>query len=118
MKFLGLVEPKDEKAIYRKTAEETIHGSALAEVQHGQVELFEPARELEDGGTTQILTKEEIAKLANKLRNGLREFGRFNVKVEGNIAEISVSNRATRTPKKKADKAVDAPKAPAKKAAK
>lgn len=111
MKLIGLSVPTDGKAIYREIAEITKTGAAQEPAQTMKVQLYELA---EASGELVQITKEEITKLANKLRNGLREFGRFNVKIEGNIAEIAV-----RAPKKKVATLTDAPKVPAaKKAAK
>lgn len=125
MKLLGLSKAVDEKADYRIIAEETNNGNTCVPVETFKVELFTLTVLVEHGynepkdTVSNPITKEEIAKLANKLRNGLREFGRYNVKVEGNIAEISVSSRAVRAPKKKVVTLPDAPKVPAaKKAAK
>lgn len=120
MEFIGLVLPKDDKAIYRSIANAAESGEVESPKKHAQVKLFNLSLTAADGETySNPITKEEISKLANKLRNGLREFGRFQVKVEGNIAEVSVSNRAVRAPKKKVVTLPDAPKVPAaKKAAK
>lgn len=110
MKLIGLSVPTDGKAIYREIAEITKTGANKVPVETMKVQLYElnlPSGEIIN------TPKEEVAKLANKLRNGLREFGRYNVKVEGNIAEISVSNRAVRkVAKKGADPVKDPSKTP------
>lgn len=128
MEFIGLVLPKDDKAIYRSIATAAESGEVESPKKHAQVKLYPAKISVNKAGYNEPediqevvnpITKEEISKLANKLRNGLREFGRFQVKVEGNIAEVSVSNRAVRAPKKKVVTLPDAPKVPAaKKAAK
>lgn len=113
MEFIGLALPKDDKAIYRSIATAAQSGEVESPKKHAQVKLYPAKISVSTAGYNEPediqevvnpITKEEISKLANKLRNGLREFGRFQVKVEGNIAEVSVSSRAARKVAKKADK--------------
>lgn len=122
MEFIGLVLPKDDKAIYRSIATAAESGEVESPKKHAQVKLYPAKISVDKAGYNEPediqevfnpITKEEISKLANKLRNGLREFGRFQVKVEGNIAEVGVSSRAVRKVAKKGDKSADTAKTPA-----
>ncbi len=128
MKILELSPATDDKKLFRDMAEMTLEGAKDAPAKTLKVELYPATVEVDSAlnETAMVknpITKEAIATLLSKLRNGLAsvDMGRFSVKLEGNIAEVSVSTRAPRVVKKKAaEKTAEAPKATpaAKKAAK
>jgi hypothetical protein len=107
MRIIGLSAPKDDKAFYRDAAKTANDGFALEPPQTLKVELYPQKVDgyLGSGEAAKVdnpITPEEVTRLLNRLREGLREFGRFSVKRidAGNEAEVSVSTRAPRKQKK------------------